>query len=414
MNYKLTSEEAQFVQKTIENHSDGLVISWNDIVSAANSSGFNVTDAFWEHLKKFYKSLTGGYDLYAMLKEPVFKRPGRPKGSKNKQTKDTVPISKSIIPLENGEDNEAIFVPKKDELFVSFGHYCDIKNIVKSKIFYPIYVTGLSGNGKTTMVEQICADLKRQMVRVNITHETDEDNLLGGFRLVNGNTVWFDGPVVKALKTGAVLLLDEVDLNAVKILCLQPVLEGKGIFLKRINQYIYPKEGFNIIATANTKGKGSEDGKFIGTNVMNEAFLERFAVTFEQEYPQKTVEQKILKILFKHHAIVDDEFCEVLVNWADSTRLTYKEGGIDEIISTRRLVHIARAFAIFNNKEKAIELCINRFDTNTKTALLDMYSKCLPLKDIDVKFSEEKIQEEPKIKKVISNWASLPELEPIN
>jgi hypothetical protein len=329
----------------------------------------------------------------------VTKHRGRPKGSKNKVKLATdlsvpAPVSSSDVRTINQSSDVseslsgAVFVPDKDSLFVPFGHYEDIMNIVLSKVFYPVYVTGLSGNGKTKMIEQVCADAGRELVRVNVTHETDEDMLLGGFRLVNGNTVWFDGPVIRAMKTGALLLLDEVDLNAVKILCLQPVLEGGGVFLKRINTWVKPAPGFNVIATANTKGKGSEDGKFIGTTVMNEAFLERFAVTFEQEYPSQGTERKILATLFNHYSIVDGDFCEALVNWADATRRAYREGAIDEIISTRRLVHIAKAYTIFQDKMKAIELCINRFDVNTKTALLDMYKKFVKTEDKEVKFRD--------------------------
>jgi MoxR-like ATPase len=239
-----------------------------------------------------------------------------------------------------------------------------------------MYITGLSGNGKTMMIEQVCAAEKREMVRVNITIETDEDDLLGGFRLVDGRTVWQNGPVIVAMERGAVLLLDEVDLGSNKMMCLQPVLEGKSIYLKKINKVITPAAGFNIIATANTKGKGSDDGRFIGTNVMNEAFLERFSITMEQEYPSAKTEEKILTNVLAASGVIDGDFVKKLVSWADIVRKSFYEGAVSEIISTRRLVHICEAYAIFNqNREKAIQLCLNRFDLDTKASFLDLYKK---------------------------------------
>ena len=265
---------------------------------------------------------------------------------------------------------EQNLIPQKDDTFVPFGNFSDIKKILKSNIFYPTFITGLSGNGKTFCVEQACAQLKKELIRVNITIETDEDDLIGGFRLINGETVWHNGPVIEALERGAVLLLDEVDLASNKILCLQSILEGKGLFLKKIGKYIQPTPGFTIIATANTKGKGSDDGRFIGTNVLNEAFLERFCVTFEQSYPSPATEQRILS------GICDDQaFCKHLVDWADIIRKTFYDGGIEEIISTRRLVHIVNAYSIFSDKAKAIQVCINRFDEETKASFLELYDK---------------------------------------
>jgi hypothetical protein len=265
---------------------------------------------------------------------------------------------------------EQNLIPVKDDTFVSFGNFADIKKIIKSGLFYPTFITGLSGNGKTFSVEQACSQTKRELIRVNITIETDEDDLIGGFRLVNGETVWHNGPVTEALQRGAILLLDEIDLASNKILCLQSILEGKGVFLKKIGKFITPAEGFNVFATANTKGKGSEDGRFIGTNVLNEAFLERFPVTFEQSYPATAVEQKILMALCN-----DTDFCKRLCDWADIIRKTFYDGGIEEIISTRRLVHIVRAYSIFNDKAKAIQVCVNRFDDETKQAFLELYDK---------------------------------------
>tara|TARA_B100001059_G_scaffold236334_1_gene286262 strand:- start:532 stop:1635 length:1104 start_codon:yes stop_codon:yes gene_type:complete len=266
-------------------------------------------------------------------------------------------------------------VPTKDDTFVPFGNFTDMKKIISSKIFYPVFVTGMSGNGKTLSVEQACATLGRELIRVNLTIETDEDDLIGGFRLVNGNTVWHNGPVIEALERGAILLLDEIDLASNKVMCLQSILEGKGVFLKKTGQYVKPAAGFNVIATANTKGKGSDDGRFIGTNVLNEAFLERFALTFEQEYPTPKVEQRILEGISHELGLEDREFCEKLAQWADIIRKTFNDGGIDEVISTRRLVHIIRAYAIFNKRMKSIEVCVNRFDEETKTSFIELYDK---------------------------------------
>jgi hypothetical protein len=281
-----------------------------------------------------------------------------------------------VAPSVVSNNAELSLVPEKSVGYVPFGHFADVRSIIKSRKFYPTYITGLSGNGKTMMVEQICAVEKREMVRVNITIETDEDDLIGGFRLVNGETVWQDGPVITAMSRGALLLLDEVDLGSNKLMCLQPVLEGKAVYLKKTNRVVHPTAGFNVIATANTKGKGSDDGRFIGTNVMNEAFLERFSITMEQEYPAAKIESKILNNVLGASGINNAEFVDKLVTWADVIRKSFYEGALSEIISTRRLVHICEAYAIFNqNKVKAIELCLNRFDVDTKNAFMELYKK---------------------------------------
>ena len=280
-------------------------------------------------------------------------------------------------------------VPNKDSTFVSFGNYPDLKSIIKSKIFYPVFITGLSGNGKTFGVTQACAENRRELIRVNITIETDEDDLLGGYRLKDGQTVWQNGPVIEAMERGAVLLLDEIDLASNKIMCLQPILEGSGVYVKKINKFVKPADGFTVVATANTKGQGSDDGKFIGTNVLNEAFLERFPITFEQSYPSAKVEEKILVNTMGTFGKVDKEFCQKLVTWADVIRKTYFDGGVDEIISTRRLVHIVQAYNIFKaNKMKAIEVCVNRFDDDTKNSFMELYSK------VDAGATAEQISEE--------------------
>ena len=287
---------------------------------------------------------------------------------------------------------ELSLVPVKDNTFIPFGSFKDVKNIIKSKQFYPAFITGLSGNGKTFTVEQACAQLNRELIRVNITIETDEDDLIGGFRLIDGNTVWHNGPVTEALERGAVLLLDEVDLASNKVLCLQSILEGKGVFLKKVGRFIQPAAGFNVIATANTKGKGSDDGRFIGTNVLNEAFLERFPVTFEQDYPAPSTENRILGSIAAEVGVTDTDFCKRLVDWADIIRKTFYDGGVDEIISTRRLVHIVRAFSIFNDKMKAIQVCVNRFDDETKQSFLELYDKVDA--DVDLEKAEDKMYED--------------------
>jgi hypothetical protein len=265
----------------------------------------------------------------------------------------------------------ATLIPDRFNGYVAWGHFSDVEQIVRSKQFYPIFVTGLSGNGKTLMVEQCCAKLKRECYRVNITRQTDEDDLLGGFRLVNGNTVWQDGPVVCAMKNGGVLLLDEIDLGSANLMCLQPVLEGKGVFLKKINQWVKPATGFTVFATANTKGKGSDDGRFVGTGVMNEAMLDRFPITLEQPYATRATERKILT----KAGCDDSDFADHLTKWAEIIRKSFYEGAVDEIISTRRLVDIVKAQGIFNDKTKAINFCLSRFDDDTKEAFLSLYSK---------------------------------------
>jgi hypothetical protein len=273
-------------------------------------------------------------------------------------------------------EHQQNLIPDKDDTFVKFGNFNDIKKIIQSRLFYPTFITGLSGNGKTFSVEQVCAQLKRELIRVNITVETDEDDLIGGFRLVNGETAWHNGPVIEALERGAILLLDEIDLASNKILCLQSVLEGKGVFLKKIGRFVRPAAGFNVVATANTKGKGSDDGRFIGTNVLNAAFLDRFAITLEQDYPSSSIEQKILQGIANSIGLQDTEdFIKKLCDWSDVIRKTFYDGGVDEIISTRRLVHILKAYSIFDSKEKSIRYSISGFDDETKQAFIELYDK---------------------------------------
>ena len=304
---------------------------------------------------------------------PVVKEVKQKSKVETAESVDTINKAAMIISSLTGN-----IVPTKDDVFVPWGHFKDIKSIVSSKQFYPIFITGLSGNGKTMNVQQACAQTKRECIRVNITIETDEDDLLGGYRLQDGQTVWQNGPVIEAMERGAILLLDEIDLASNKVMCLQPILEGNGVFIKKINKFVKPALGFNVIATANTKGQGSEDGKFIGTNILNEAFLERFPITVEQSYPSNKNEIKMLENVMTQKGLTKDadkKFADNLITWADIIRKTFYEGGVDEIISTRRLVHIVDAYAIFKDKMKSIQMCTNRFDTDTKTSFIDLYTK---------------------------------------
>ena len=331
---------AQIVETLIQDH--GTEVCADHIRSVANSLGVSYPTAC-KRLES-YKSGRGKWNLTAQEIQRAYEAPAA--------------ISKES------------YTPEKNDSFVPFGHFSDLKKVIQSNLFYPAFITGLSGNGKTMSVEQACAQTKRELIRVNVTIETDEDDLLGGFRLVNGDTVWHNGPVVEALERGAVLLLDEIDLASNKILCLQSVLEGNGVFLKKIGKYVNPAPGFTVIATANTKGKGSDDGRFVGTNILNEAFLERFPITFEQEYPTAATETKILL-----NTGIPQEFADNLVKWAGVIRKTFFDGGVDEVITTRRLVHISQAYAIFGDRLKAISACVARFDEDTKQSFLDLYTK---------------------------------------
>ena len=367
-------------------------------------------------LKDTYKKDTvTRAEINALVKKKVIKNPSWLKSDKYKVDRgvytlnvDSMDDSTSVDTTDTkiSNDTKAAYivssltdnvVPAKDTDFVNFGNYADIKNIVKSKKFYPVFITGLSGNGKTLAVTQACAESKREMIRCNITIETDEDDLLGGYRLKDGQTVWQNGPVIEAMERGAVLLLDEIDLASNKIMCLQPILEGSGVYVKKINKFVKPKLGFNVIATANTKGQGSDDGKFIGTNVLNEAFLERFPVTFEQQYPTAKVEEKIVAQKLASAGKRDQKFAHNLVTWADVIRKTYIDGGCDEIISTRRLVHIAEAYGIFKNKMKAISVCTNRFDEDTKSSFTDLYTKVDSGASVEQILSDKKAAEEAEI-----------------
>ena len=372
----LSPAKKRFVDLASAKYGEGAVMTRDEVKAFVKEADLGWVSWF---VRAPYRVGTGKFKL-PVAGETI--TPIKPKKMKVPVMKKSEIGEESVVAYHNPTES---LVPEKDPLYVPFGNFNDVYSIVKSGRYYPAFITGLSGNGKTFMVEQACAKAKREFFRVNITVETDEDDLLGHYALIDGNTVWQDGPVVKAMERGAILLLDEIDLASSKIMCLQPVLEGKGVFLKKVNRFVAPAVGFNVLATANTKGKGSEDGRFIGTNILNEAFLERFPITVEQEYPSMAIERKILDKVFNSLDIEAGDFSEKLVTWADIIRKTFYEGGIDEIIATRRLVHIVNAYAIFGDRKKAIEMCINRFDEDTKTSFLDLYSKC----DSEVVIEEE-------------------------
>ena len=383
----LSPAKKRFVDLASAKYGEGAVMTRDEVKAFVKEADLGWVSWF---VRAPYRVGTGKFKL------PVngdMITPVKPKKVKLPVMKKIEVDEESVVAYHNPPEN---LIPEKDPLYVPFGNFNDVYTIIKSGKYYSVFITGLSGNGKTFMVEQACAKAKREYFRVNITVETDEDDLLGHYALIDGNTVWQDGPVVKAMERGAILLLDEIDLASSKIMCLQPVLEGKGVYLKKVNRFVSPSVGFNVLATANTKGKGSEDGRFIGTNILNEAFLERFPITVEQEYPSMSVERKILDKVFASLDITEyGDFAEKLVTWADIIRKTFYEGGIDEIIATRRLVHIVNAYAIFGDRKKAIEMCIARFDEDTKTSFLDLYSKC----DSEVVVTEEStetVEETPK------------------
>ena len=359
---KLTPKKLQFVVCASEMYGNGTVINKQQTREAAERAG--VPFPTW-----FRKNCSVGYNQYQL--------PDLDGTSAPAPIAAPAPVAQEAAVMNLIASNMEVqnLVPDAFDGFVAWGNHVPLKKIVKSGLFYPVFVTGLSGNGKTLMIEQIHAELKKELIRVNITIETDEDDLLGGFRLVNGETKFVPGPVIEAMERGCTLLLDECDLGSNKLLALQPVLEGKGVFLKKVNKWVTPKPGFNVMATANTKGKGSEDGRFIGTNILNEAFLERFAVTLEQPYPTSAIEKKIVLGSMNKYNATDTEFADKLVMWAEVIRKTFYDGGIDEVISTRRLDHIVKAFAIFGDRMTSIEMCVNRFDEDTKASFLDLYTK---------------------------------------
>ena len=366
----------QFKMEAIDQYGAGSIISEEAAKEICKAVGRTLGLGHLKQSGMLMKS--GKYKLPTLVKSEKIFRPKIKKVSKSVATPAPVVepvVEEAVVSLMATNIEMQNLVPSEFEGFVPWGHFATIKKIVQSGMFYPVFVTGLSGNGKTLMVEQIHAKLKKELIRVNITIETDEDDLLGGFRLINGETKFVPGPVIDAMERGCTLLLDECDLGSNKLLALQPVLEGKGIYLKKVNKWVTPKKGFNVMATANTKGKGSEDGRFIGTNILNEAFLERFAITIEQPYATATTEKKIVLGSMKKYDKVDEEFADNLVTWAEVIRKTFFEGGVDELISTRRLDHIVKAYAIFDDKMKSIELCVARFDEDTKESFMDLYTK---------------------------------------
>ena len=377
----LNQKQKDFVSHAVKTYGKD-ELTKNELKAANKEFGYAYAPQ-WLTKNKHYKIGRGLFKLPNIDDKVVDKKEvvSKPKVVEEKDNK--VNEAAYIVSSLTGD-----IVPKKESTFVSFGNQPDLKSIIKSGMFYPVFITGLSGNGKTLGVTQACAENRRELIRVNVTIETDEDDLIGGYRLREGQTVWQNGPVIEAMERGAMLLLDEIDLASNKIMCLQPILEGSGIFVKKINKYIKPKTGFNVIATANTKGQGSEDGKYIGTNVLNEAFLERFPITFEQKYPSVKIEEKILIKNLEKSGKKNKDFCQKLVTWADVIRKTYFDGGVDEIISTRRLVHIIQAYTIFNDKQKAIEVCTNRFDDDTKNSFVELYGK------VDAGATAEQIAEE--------------------
>ena len=358
----LTPRKKLFVDTATGMFGDGSIISKQDVREAAEKAGIPVPTWFKDQCKVGYNQ---------------FKLPSEGNSSPSTAVAETAEGSSetAVVNLVATNMEKQNLVPALFEGFVPWGHFSKIEKVIKSGLFYPIFITGLSGNGKTLMVEQAHHKLKKELIRVNISIETDEDDLLGGFRLINGETKFVPGPVIEAMERGATLLLDECDLGSNKLLALQPVLEGNGVFLKKISKWIAPKKGFNVMATANTKGQGSENGMFIGANVLNEAFLERFAVTMEQPYPTAATEKKIVVNSMTKYGAVDLEFADKLIQWADVIRKTYYDGGIDAVISTRRLDHIAKAFAIFGSKQEAITLCVARFEADVSESFLDLYSK---------------------------------------
>jgi len=368
----LSPRKKLFVDSATEMFGDGAVISKQNVREAAEKAGVPFPTWF---MKPDFKH---AYGVYKLPSE------GGSVAPVVANVANAVPDTSTINLVATNMDHQNL-IPSLFDGFVSWGHFGTIEKVVKSGLFYPIFVTGLSGNGKTLMIEQVHAKLNKELIRVNITIETDEDDLLGGFRLVNGETKFVPGPVIEAMERGCTLLLDECDLGSNKILALQPVLEGKGVFLKKVNKWVSAKDGFNVMATANTKGKGSEDGRFIGTNILNEAFLERFAITLEQPYATAATEKKIVMGSMTKYKKVDEDFATNLISWADVIRKTFYDGGVDEVISTRRLDHIVKAFAIFGDKMKSIELCVARFDEDTKASFMDLYTKI----DAGINVSEE-------------------------
>ena len=349
------------IEKLMSKYPNKTIFTSKEIKDAAVEIGENPRSAYTavKYINNCPSPYRGSYNLERMMPKSSIKSKAAPE------------MVKGVESVSNDE----VFVPEFDSTFVPWGNFSEIVKVLKSRMFYPTFVSGLSGNGKTFQIEQACAKLNREYVRVQISPETDEDDLIGGFRLIKGETVFQKGPVIKAMEAGAVLMIDEIDRGTNKIMCLQGVLEGKPVLIKKTGEVVEPVEGFNVIATANTKGKGSEDGRYSGATIIDDAFLERFTITLEQTFPTIATEEKIVMKHMSKFEAVDEEFAKLLVGWADAIRKTFYDEGIDEVISTRRLCHIVQTFSIFGKRDKAIALCVNRFDDDTKEAFIDLYEK---------------------------------------
>ena len=369
MNTSTDIQKKQLVSDLIQ--AFGKTASRKDVIAFVKQKDLKMPN--WLINGAVYRAARGLINLDAFGSDKVNNIPAIPQP----QIQDVPALQAQVVQLRQKRMVSEVedLVPVKDTNYVPFGFYKDLESIIKSKVFYPVFVTGLTGNGKTTMVEQVCSKLKRECVRVNVSIETDEDDLVGGSTLIDGNVTFREGPVILAMRRGAVLLIDEIDRGSNKLMCIQGILEGKPYFNKKNGDVIHPAPGFTVIATANTKGQGSDSGKYIAAQILDEAFLERFPITVEQEYPSAKVERTIIMNNMEQHSCVDEEFADKLVTWAEVIRKTYLEDAVDELISTRRLVHIVKAFSMFKDRQKAIELCINRFDSDTKNAFLDLYKK---------------------------------------
>ena len=372
---KMSKKQTELLQAYMQANPTQTTVDRQEMFTFADEQGF-VGSTAYTMMKLLPRASRGVY----MLNANVVQMPSAP--SSPTVTPEKAPVAKAIDKAvgkvkSTSSQEDLAFIPSVDSTFVKWGYFTDVLKIIKSNMFYPMYVAGLSGNGKTMMIEQACAAAKREYVRVQITPETDEDDLIGGFRLLDGETVFAKGPVIKAMERGAILLIDEIDRGSNKLMALQGVLEGKPLLIKKTGEVITPASGFNVIGTANTKGQGDDAGRFISASIIDEAFLERFTITLEQPYPTAAVEKRIVNNHFDKYGAYDKEsdFTDKLVNWAQAIRKTFLDGGVDEIVSTRRLCHIAQTFSIFGDRMKAIELCVNRFDDDTRSAFMDLYTK---------------------------------------
>jgi len=378
----LTPKQIELFSAFVNAHPDKDSLTRQEMFTFAEETGLN-RNSVGALMKKLPRVERG---VYSMVTN-VVSMPNVP-SQPVQQTPVAEAVQKAVGKVRS-TSSEEVFVPEKDSTFVKWGYFADVSKIIKSKMFYPMYVAGLSGNGKTMMIEQACAAANREYVRVQITPETDEDDLIGGFRLLDGETVFAKGPVIKAMESGSILLIDEIDRGSNKLMALQGVLEGKPVLIKKTGEVVHPAPGFNVIGTANTKGQGDDAGRFISASIIDEAFLERFTITLEQPYPSASVEKKIVKNHMEKFGANDSEFVDKLVAWGQAIRKTFLDGGVDEIVSTRRLCHIVQTFSIFNDRMKAIELCVNRFDEDTRSGFLDLYSKI----DADVNAMDEALDE---------------------